>query len=144
MRIDRPARRLIHPQANGKINQRHLLTSLTLNPQIAHLPVPIGAAAAAAAATGLTGWCRRALGSPRAAATGPPHGFLRGTVNAYPTKQIPFAHDRCSQVLLRVYLRVMLCVAVGCVELGNFSLDERSGLGSGDLGGDFALGSLVS
>lgn len=30
------------------------------------------------------------------------------------------AHDRCSQVLLRVCLRVVLCVAVGCVEPGNF------------------------
>jgi hypothetical protein len=113
MRMHRPARAShpharTHPQANGKIKStRPALTSLTLNPQIAHLPIAIFAAAATT--TGLTGWCRWALCSPRA--TAQPHGFPRGTVKAYPTKQIRFAHNRCLQILLRVCLRVTLRVA---------------------------------
>lgn len=144
MRIDRPARPS-HPYApRSKWTNKSTRPAHIANPKPPNRPPPdphLGAAAAAA--TGLTGWCRRALGSPWADATAPHHGFPRGTVKSYPTKQIRFAHDRCSLVLLRVCLRVVLCTAVGCVERGNFFVDdERLGLDSGDLGGDFALGSL--
>jgi hypothetical protein len=114
-----------HPEANGKINQRSHLASLTLNPQIsrsrsrrrrrhgAHRLVPSSAGLAA--------------GRRRRRPTAPPRGTVRSL--SYQTESGSRALG--ARRFCCVCVSVMLWIAVGCGERGNFPLAVCLRLGLG-------------